>query len=78
MNVDMNFRVNVHVDVNMNIRKKVHPVLGSLRIKKVTKIGPVQNAGEGSALRINKSTIQNVDFVIQGGGGQIFGFFPNV
>ena len=42
------------------------------------KVEKVQKGGEGSAPEIKKSTIQNVDFLIRGGGGHIFIFFPNV
>ena len=36
--------------------------------KNVTKSGKSPKGGEGSALKIEKSTIQNVDFLIRGGG----------
>ena len=50
---------------------------GSIK-KNVTKSGKVQKGGEGSAPEIKKSTIQNVDFLIKGGGGHIFIISPNV
>ena len=51
---------------------------GSIQIKKCHKKGKKYKRGEGSAPKIKKSTIQNVDFLIRGGGGQIFRFSPNV
>ena len=50
---------------------------GALK-KKLTKSVKSPKGGEGSAPEIKKSTIQNVDFLIRGGGGHIFSIFPNV
>ena len=38
------------------------------------KVEKVQKGGEGSALRIKKSTIQNLDFLIRGGEARFSGF----
>ena len=47
--------------------------------RKSTKIGKSPEGGGESASKIKKSTIQNVDFLIRGGGEAIFSFFfPNV
>ena len=47
--------------------------------KKLTKSGKSLKGGEWSAPEIKKSTIQNVNFLIRGGGEAIFSFFfPNV
>ena len=50
---------------------------GSL-LKNVTKSGQSPKGGEGSALRIKKSTIQNVDFLIRGRGDARFSGFSQM
>ena len=42
------------------------------------KVEKVQKGGEGSAPEIKKSTIQNVDFLIRGGGVNIMGHPVNL
>ena len=42
------------------------------------KVEKVQKGGEGSAPEIKKSTIQNVDFLIRGGGEAMFSFFSQM
>ena len=46
-------------------------------LKNITKSGKSPPGGGGSAKNIKKSKIQNLDFMIRGGGGHIFTFFPN-
>ena len=42
------------------------------------KVEKFHKGGGGSAKNIKKSKIRNLDFLIRGGGGHIFIFFPNV
>ena len=56
----------------------IYGVREASELQNVTKSGKSPKGGEGSALRIKKSTIQNVDLLIRGGGRPYFDFFPNV
>ena len=42
------------------------------------KVEKVQKGGEGSAPKIKKSKIRNLDFLIRGGGEAIFSFFSQI
>ena len=51
---------------------------GAIKKKYPEKWKKSKRGGRGQRRRSKKSTIQNVDFLIRGGGGHIFIFFPNV
>ena len=46
----------------------------AFELKNVAKSGKSPKGGEGSALRIKKSTIQNVDFLMRGGDARFSDF----
>ena len=52
--------------------------LGRVPFKKCHKKWKNSKRGEGSLPKINKSKIQNLDFLIRGGKVRIFRFLPNV
>ena len=70
------FRVKiVQLDLKLNTKTGL---TGAIKIKNVPKSGK-RPKGEGAAPEIKKSTIQNVDFLIRGGGGEaIFSFFSQM
>ena len=59
-------------------KSRMVPQREAFKLKDVPKSGKSPKGGEGSAPEIKKSTIQNVDFLIRGGGETIFSFFPQM